>query len=105
MVRVQDISIARTGSLLRAAMYGRGIWEIYPRSDGAAGQTGKGDFDGNGKIDFLDLANLTNRLTLTPAGTELPLYDTEMNLTETGAATTLDDSDLTALLAKFGGAP
>jgi len=114
LVRVQDIFISQNGSLIRAAMYGRGIWEIYPRSDGASGATGLGDFDKNGVIDFRDLANLTNRLTLTPRlatdpapdpATDLPLYDSEMNLTETGAATTLDDNDLNALLAKFGGAP
>jgi len=105
-VRVQDMFISQNGSLIRAAMYGRGIWELYPRSDGASGAVGKGDFDKNGVIDFRDLANLTNRLTVTanPA-TEFPLYDSEMNLTETGASTTLDDNDLTALLAKFGGAP
>ena len=86
-------------------MYGRGIWEIYPRADAAAGATGFGDFDKNGIIDFRDLGALTNRLTVTPAGTEVPLYDSEMNLSEAGAATTLDDNDLSALLAKFGGAP
>jgi len=105
MVRVQDLFLALNGSLIRAAMYGRGVWEIYPRSDGASGRTGFGDFDKNGVIDFRDLGNLTNRLTVTPAGTEVPLYDSEMNLTEAGAATTLDDNDLNALLAKFGGAP
>jgi hypothetical protein len=106
MVRVQDLFIARNGSLIRAAMYGRGIWEIYPRSDGAGGLTGRGDFDGNGVIDFRDLANLTNRLTDTPSAvTEVPLYDSEMNLSEAGASSTLDDNDLAALVAKFGGAP
>jgi hypothetical protein len=105
MVRVQDLFIAQNGSLLRAAVYGRGIWEIYPRADGAAGATGLGDFDKNGVIDFRDLSNLTNRLTVTPASTELPVYDSEMNVLETAASTTLDDSDLNALLAKFGGAP
>jgi len=51
---------------------------------------------------------LTPRAPGDPApnpATDLPLYDSEMNLTETGAATTLDDNDLNALLAKFGGAP
>lgn len=107
MVRVQDFFISRNGSLIRAAMYGRGIWEIYPRSDGAAGLTGKGDFDGNGVIDYFDLSNLTNRLTVTapPSAAEFPFYDSEMNLTEDGAATTIDENDLGALLAKFGGAP
>ncbi|HEY0483589.1 MAG TPA: hypothetical protein VGD37_38990 [Kofleriaceae bacterium] len=105
MVRVQDLFVSLNGSLVRVAMYGRGIWEIYPRSDGAGGLVGKGDFDKNGVVDFRDLANLTNRLTVDPTVSEVPLYDSEMNLTETGAATTLDDSDLNALLAKFGGAP
>jgi hypothetical protein len=106
MVRVQDLFISMNGSLMRVAMYGRGIWEIYPRSDGAVGATGLGDFDKNGVIDFRDLANLTNRLTVTPdVSTEFPLYDSEMNVTEAGATTTLDDSDLNALLAKFGGTP
>jgi hypothetical protein len=36
---------------------------------------------------------------------EVPIYDAEMNLTEAGAATTLDDNDLQALLARLGGAP
>jgi hypothetical protein len=105
MVRVQDLYLSLNGSLIRAAMYGRGLWEIYPRSDGAGGATGFGDFDKNGVIDFRDLGNLTNRLTVTATGTEVPLYDSEMNLSEAGASTTLDDSDLSALLAKFGGAP
>jgi hypothetical protein len=105
MVRVQDLFLSLNGSLIRAAMYGRGIWEIYPRADGAGGATGFGDFDKNGVIDFRDLGNLTNRLTVTPTGAEVPLYDSEMNLSEAGASTTLDDNDLSALLAKFGGAP
>jgi hypothetical protein len=105
MVRVQDLFIARNGALLRVAMYGRGVWEIYPRSDGAGGALGRGDFDGNGVIDFLDVANLTSRLTTTPAATEIPIYDTELNMSEAGATTTLNDSDLDALLSKLGGAP
>lgn len=107
MVRVQDMYLAQNGSLIRVAMYGRGIWEIYPRSDGASGFVGKGDFDGNGVIDYRDVANLTNRLSATPdsVATEFPFYDSEMNLTEAGAATTITTDDLNAVLAKFGGAP
>jgi hypothetical protein len=86
-------------------MYGRGVWEIYPRSDGAGGITGAGDFDKNGVIDFRDVGNLTSRITVSPTTTELPIYDSEMNLHQSGAATILDDDDLTALLAKLGGAP
>ena len=105
MVRIQDLFLSLNGSLLRVAVYGRGIWEIYPRSDGAGGLTGAGDFDKNGIIDFRDLANLTNRLTVTPASDEVPLYDSEMNVSEATTTSTLDDGDLDALLAKFGGAP
>jgi hypothetical protein len=105
LVRIQDLFLSMNGSLLRAALYGRGIWEIYPRSEGASGATSRGDFDKNGVVDFRDLANLTNRLTVTPATAEFPLYDSEMNVSEAGATTTLDDNDLNAVLAKFGGAP
>jgi hypothetical protein len=48
---------------------------------------------------------MTNRLTVTPASTEVPLYDSQMNTSEAGTTQTLDDNDLTALLAKFGGQP
>jgi hypothetical protein len=105
MIRVQDFSVSRNGSLIRVALYGRGVWEIQPRADGAGGLTGLGDFDGNGVIDFRDLSQLTSRLTTTPATTELPFYDSELNLTEAGAATTIGEDDLAALLAKFGGTP
>jgi hypothetical protein len=105
MVRVQDLFVARNGSLLRAAMYGRGIWELHPRLDGNGGALGNGDFDGNGIIDFLDVANLTSRTTTTVISTEIPFFDNVLNMSEAGAATTINDSDLDALLGKFGGAP
>ena len=105
MVRVQDLFISQNGSLIRVAMYGRGVWEIYPRSDAAGGLVGLGDFDHNGIVDFQDISNLANRITTNASTTEIPLYDTELNLTELGGTSTLDDNDLNAALAKFGGAP
>jgi hypothetical protein len=96
--------VSQNGSLIRVAVYGRGIWEIYPRSEGIA-TLGRGDFDANGVIDFLDVSNLTTRLTLTPVAIEVPIYDSEMNVTEAGFPGTLDENDLAALFAKFGGAP
>jgi len=105
MVRVQDLFISQNGSLIRVAMYGRGVWEIYPRSDAAGGLTGLGDFDKNGVIDFQDISALTNRMTTTTASTEVPIYDSEMNLTEAGGSSILDDNDLNAVLPKLGGAP
>jgi hypothetical protein len=103
MVRVQDLFISQNGSLLRVAMYGRGVWEIYPHSE--ANGIGLGDFDRNGVIDFQDISNLANRFTTSSASTELPIYDTQVNLTEAGGAAQIDDNDLTSLLAKIGGAP
>jgi photosystem II stability/assembly factor-like uncharacterized protein len=105
MVRVQDLFISQNGSLIRVALYGRGIWEIYPRSDAAGGLTGLGDFDKNGVIDFQDISNLANRMTTTTASTEVPIYDSEMNLTEAGGSSILDDNDLNTVLPKLGGAP
>ena len=44
-------------------------------------------------------------MTTTTASTEVPIYDTEVNLTEAGGSSILDDNDLNAVLPKLGGAP
>jgi hypothetical protein len=99
MVRVTDLFIASNGSLIRAATYGRGMWEIYPRS--VAG-TGTGDWDTNGQIDFFDLAAVAARMGQAPGVAALPYYDNAGDLGSHGA---IDDTDLTTLLAKYGGQP
>ena len=101
MVRVTDMSFARNGSLLRVATYGRGIWEIYPHQR-AATAAGSGDWDLNGAIDFIDLAAAASRLGKTSASTAQPGYDYNL---DTDASDSLDDADLTALLAKYGSTP
>ena len=101
MVRVTDMSFARNGSLLRVATYGRGIWEIYPHQR-AATTAGSGDWDLNGAIDFIDLAAAASRLGKTSASTAQPGYDYNL---DTDASDSLDDADLTALLAKYGSTP
>ncbi len=102
LVRVTDINISRNSSVLRVSTYGRGLWEIYPTSEAAAAP-GKGDWDGNGQIDFADVLALGARLGTTPATLTLPRYDSNLDLT--ASPTTLEESDLSALLAKFGSAP
>jgi hypothetical protein len=103
MVRVNDVYIAKNGGLLRIATYGRGLWEIFPGVNNPHGVPGDGDFDRNLSIDFLDLGALASRLGTTPVTSTTPLYDWNMDLT--GTVNAIDESDLTALLAKFGSRP
>jgi len=111
MVRVWDINFAANGSLVRVATYGRGVWEIYPNSEPAT-VPGTGDFDKNGVIDFFDMASLAARMGTTPATTPGiigdMMYDNLVDLDPTIPAgkttTTIDETDLSALLAKFGSA-
>jgi hypothetical protein len=101
MVRVADMAFARNGSLLRIATYGRGIWEIYPHQRAPTG-AGDGDWDRNGQIDFLDLAAAASRLGKTPAIEANPRYDSTLDI---GNHSTIDASDLGALLVKYGSNP
>ncbi len=100
--RVTDIFISKNGSLIRVSTYGRGVWEIQPRSE-AASRPGNGDWDGNGFIDFRDVAALAIRLGTQPGGQTNPRYDSTLDLN--GTPTALEDADLSAVLAKLGGTP
>ncbi len=114
-VRVEDISVSINGSLIRVSTYGRGLWELYPKSDVANGN-GNGDWDNNGVIDFFDLHALASRVGTTPNAATIPgqpgfvvgpnyqgqHYDSTV---DTNGDQKLDDTDLTTLLAKFGNAP
>lgn len=108
MVRVTDIYVARNQDFIRIATYGRGMWEIYPSATAAHGADGNGDYDRNQQIDWADLAALAARLGDTPATAAQPLYTWIDDLTGAGATPPvqkIDDNDLQALLAKFGGNP
>ncbi|MCY1077208.1 hypothetical protein [Archangium lansingense] len=102
MVRVYDLSIASNGSLLRVATYGRGVWEVHPKSEPSA-NPGSGDWDGNGIVDYFDLAAMAGRLGTTPATTTNLRYDSTLDLTSN--PTTIEEADLSALLGKFGSTP
>jgi hypothetical protein len=103
MVKVTDLFISQTGALMRAATFGRGLWEIYPSATAAKGVPGTGDWDRNQQIDFLDLLSTANRLGTTPATTVAPFYDWNQDLK--GTVNTIDDEDLDQLLSRFGGRP
>jgi len=109
-VRVWDINFANNGSLIRVATYGRGVWEIYPNSEPAAAPA-SGDFDKNGVIDFFDMASLAARMGTTPdapppgiIGDVLydNLVDLDLTIPPGKTTTTIDETDLAALVAKFG---
>ena len=100
-VRVWDIRIARNGSPVRVASYGRGVWEVFPNSEPPTA-AGNGDFDRTQMVDFFDLASLAARMGSTPSTTSNLVYDSISDLDGSG---TLDEADLGLLLAKFGSAP
>jgi hypothetical protein len=103
MVRVTDLFISQSGALMRAATFGRGLWEIYPTATAPKGVPGTGDWDRNQQLDFVDLLSTANRLGTTPATTSAPLYDWNQDVT--GAVNGIDDADLAQLLSRFGGRP
>ena len=117
LVRVWDLYISPNGSLVRAATYGRGMWEIYPASEPPT-VAGNGDFDRNGVIDYFDLSQLAARLGTDPnvsAGVPAfnpgglnPRYDASLDLDlapGTGGVSTISEIDLALLTTKFGRAP
>ncbi|MBF5041989.1 hypothetical protein FGE12_06255 [Aggregicoccus sp. 17bor-14] len=103
MASVTDMFISRTGSMLRVSTFGRGLWEIYPSATAEKGVNGTGDWNRDQQLDFIDLAAMASRLGTSPATTEAPLYDWNVDVTGTVSGT--DDADLTQLLNKFGGRP
>jgi len=101
LVSVTDVSIAFDGSSVRIATYGRGFWEIYPRSGGSpAGIAGNGDFNFDQLIDGIDLVREAAALLTTNADAD---YTAIGNLT--GATNSIDANDFAALAAKLGGRP
>lgn len=103
LVRVTDLFVGRAGTLLRAATYGRGLWELYPSATAEHGVAGDGDFDRNQVIDFFDAGALAARLGTDPSQLLQPVYDWNLDLT--GAVNGIDEQDLAALLARIGGRP
>lgn len=101
LVRVMDLAIAADGSSIRAATYGRGLWELNAQPGGSlTGLHGSGDFDGSQSIDGFDLVREAAALQ---SDSSLPDYVSTANLV--GAVNAVDAADFQALFAKFGGRP
>jgi hypothetical protein len=106
VVPARDIYVAKNQDFIRVATYGRGIWEIYPSADANPGAPGNGDYDRNLRIDWVDVAAMASRLGDTPATQAQPFYSWIMDIVSGGPPVAkIDDDDLDALLAKFGGHP
>ena len=108
VVSVRDLYVAKNQDFIRVATYGRGLWEIYPSAAANQGAPGNGDYDRNLRFDWIDLAAMSSRLDSSPAQTTPPFYSWIMDITGAGSdppVQQIDDADLAALLAKFGGLP
>jgi hypothetical protein len=108
VVPVRDMYIAKNQDFIRVATYGRGMWEIYPSSAANHGAPGNGDYDRNLVIDWRDLGAMSARLGETPTATVPPLYSWILDVTGADSGPpvqAIEDNDLQALLAKFGGHP
>ena len=101
LVSVTDLSVALDGSLVRISTFGRGFWEIYAKPGGSpAGVLGNGDFNFDQVIDGIDLVREAALLLTTNADAD---YNAVGNLA--GTTNAIDETDLTALVAKLGGRP
>jgi hypothetical protein len=99
LVSVTDMAINADSSAIRVSTFGRGFWEIYPSTGVASGVAGNGDLDFSGVIDGFDLVREA----------ALEFNDrTTADFTSVGDLTfnnVIDESDLSALVAKLGGTP
>jgi len=102
LVEVTDVCIAPGTQRLAVATYGRGFWQIDDTgSNGSpAGVRGVGDTNFDGRIDGEDLIDLDDGFGATQSS---PVYRWQADLV--GTDNKIDASDLSAMLAKFGGAP
>ena len=101
LVEVRDLCIAPASQRLTVATYGRGFWQIDTTAAGsAAGVRGLGDTNFDSRIDGEDLIDLADGFGATQSS---PVYRWQADLI--GTSNGIDQADLDALLAKFGGRP
>jgi hypothetical protein len=100
LVEVSDLCISPASKRLTVATYGRGFWQIGTDATDPAGVKGNGDTNFDQRIDGQDLIDLADAFGTTELTTRY-LWQADL----VGAVNAIDDGDLTALLAKFGGLP
>jgi photosystem II stability/assembly factor-like uncharacterized protein len=101
LVQVSDICVSPASRSMKIATYGRGFWQLNNTAGGLpAGARGRGDLDFNQQLDGFDLIDLVSRMG---ADNTSPRYSPEADLV--GTTNTIDDGDLAAFVARFGGSP
>ena len=101
LVEVSDICISAASQKLTVATYGRGFWQIDTASAASpAGVRGLGDTNFDSRIDGEDLIDLADAFGATQSS---PAYRWQADLV--GTTNGIDQADLDALMAKFGGRP
>jgi hypothetical protein len=108
MVPVRGLYVARNQEFIRAATFGRGLWEIYPSAAANQGALGNGDYDRNQRIDWIDVAAMASRLGVTPATASPPFYSWILDVSPAAhdpPVQAIDDADLSTLLTRLGGSP
>ena len=105
LVEVRDICFAPPAApggseRLTIATYGRGFWQIDTAAASVAGVRGLGDTNFDSRIDGEDLIDLADGFNTDQSN---PRYRWQADLV--GSVNQIDQADLNALLAKFGGRP
>ena len=101
LVEVSDLCISPASQRLTAATYGRGFWQIDTATGvSPAGVRGLGDTNFDSRIDGEDLIDLADGFGATQ---DSAVYRWQADLV--GTSNGIDQADLDALLAKFGGRP
>ncbi len=101
LAEVSGLCLAADSSNLKASLWGRGFWQLEIGAAGnPAGVRGRGDLNHDLRLDGFDLIDLVATLGATQADDR---YRAEADLV--GAVNQIDDADLAAFLAAFGGAP
>jgi hypothetical protein len=98
---VTQICVTPSTGSLKVSTYGRGFWQVDQHAAGIeAGAKGRGDLDYNQRLDAFDLLDLVAAMGATNAS---DTYRQEADLV--GGTSAIDDADLGAFLARFGGTP
>jgi photosystem II stability/assembly factor-like uncharacterized protein len=105
LVEVRDICFAPPAApggseRVTIATYGRGFWQIDTAAASVAGVRGLGDTNFDSRIDGEDLIDLADGFNTDQSS---PLYRWQADLV--GSVNQIDQADLDALKAKFGGRP
>ena len=101
LAEVTGLCLSPLSGHLTASLWGRGFWQLDIAATGnPAGVRGDGDMEHHLRLDGFDLIDLVAVLGASQADAR---YRPEADMV--GTVNQIDDADLTAFLARFGGTP